>query len=113
MSANPASFSPFSIQIEHLSDRAVVHCTGGFTAEYTAILKEPVKDLVTQARVVRIDMAGVPYVDSAGLGTLVSLYMSARKSDCDLKVVHLTEQVRDLLRITNLLWVLEDRAQTE
>jgi anti-anti-sigma factor len=112
MSAIPAS-SPFSIEINRVADTAVVHCTGQLTAENTAILKEPVKDLMTQAPVVRIDLAGVPFVDSAGLGTLVSLYMSARKADCDLKVVHLNDQVRNLLRITNLLWVLEDNAPAD
>lgn len=113
MSAIPASFSPFYIELEHLPDRVVVHCTGRLTAEHTAILKQPVKDLLTQVHIVRIDLTGVTYIDSAGLGTLVSLYMSARNGDCDLKLIHFNDQIRNLLRITNLLWLLEDNSQDE
>jgi len=109
MGANPATQPPvpFTVEVNSTADRAVALCNGPLTAENTAILKDNVKPLITSGRHIQIDMAGVSYVDSAGLGTIVSLYMSARAVHCELKLIRFNEQVRNLLHITNLLWLLE------
>jgi anti-sigma B factor antagonist len=54
-----------------------------------------------------LDLAGVDYIDSGGLSTLISAYVTARKQGAQLKLVHLTRRVRDLLQITRLSTVFE------
>jgi anti-sigma B factor antagonist len=54
-----------------------------------------------------LNMAGVPMIDSAGLGTLVGLHHSAVSSGATLKLCHLTPMLTELLQITRLLTVFE------
>lgn len=54
-----------------------------------------------------IDLAEVTYMDSVGLSTLVSSYTTVRRRDGDLKLLHLTGRLRDLLQITRLSTVFE------
>jgi anti-sigma B factor antagonist len=46
-------------------------------------------------------------MDSAGLGTIVALYVSARRADCDLRLINFNKRVRELLGMTNLLSIFE------
>ena len=71
----------------------------------TEELYQEVKHLLSQTKVVVVDLAELTYVDSTGLGTLVRLHASARKLGCDFKLLHLGKQLRNLLRLTNLLSV--------
>jgi anti-sigma B factor antagonist len=52
-------------------------------------------------------MAGVSYMDSAGLGLLLSIYATIRNQGGDLKLLNVGERVQELLRITNLINVFE------
>ena len=52
-----------------------------------------------------LNLAGVSYVDSSGIGELVSGYTSVRREGGDLRLVNLTEKLQDLLAITKLLTV--------
>jgi anti-sigma B factor antagonist len=54
-----------------------------------------------------LNLAGVGYIDSSGLGQLVSSYMSAGKEGGQLKLLNLTEKLKDLLVITKLLTVFD------
>lgn len=54
-----------------------------------------------------INMAEVPYVDSAGISQLVRAFVSASKKGGQMKLLRLTRRVRDLLTITRLLTVME------
>jgi anti-anti-sigma factor len=46
-------------------------------------------------------------MDSSGLGTLVTLYLSAKRQHSELKLVNLSERLKELLRVTNLASVFE------
>jgi anti-sigma B factor antagonist len=91
--------------IERDGDTAVVKCHGRLVAGTTEELYHEVKDLLPQTKFVVVDLADLTYVDSAGLGTLVRLYSSARKLGCEFKLLHLGKQLRNLLKLTNLLSV--------
>ena len=91
--------------IERDGDKAVVKCHGRLVAGTTEELYQTVKDLLPQAKLVVVDLAELTYVDSSGLGTLVRLHASARKLGCEFKLLHLGKQLRNLLRLTNLLSV--------
>ena len=92
-------------EIERDGDAAVVKCKGRLIAGTTEELYQEVKPLLAQMKVVTIDLADLTYVDSMGLGALVRLYTSSRQVGCEFKLLHLGMQLRNLLKITNLLSV--------
>jgi anti-sigma B factor antagonist len=94
-----------SFEIARDGDTAVVKCHGRLVAGTTEVLYQEVKQLLPQVKVVIVDLAELTYVDSSGLGTLVRLHTSARKAGCELKLLHLGKQLRNVLRLTNLLSV--------
>ncbi|HKV79527.1 MAG TPA: STAS domain-containing protein [Candidatus Sulfotelmatobacter sp.] len=85
----------------------IVQCTGRLTVEHTEILKSHVKSLIPDNKRIILDLNEITQMDSSGLGTLVSLFVSARKQNCDLLLVNYSKPVKDLLRLTNLLSVFE------
>jgi anti-anti-sigma factor len=50
----------------------------------------------------------VPQIDSAGLGTVVGLYVSARTRGCRIEIINASQQVSELFSMTNLLSLFED-----
>jgi anti-sigma B factor antagonist len=54
-----------------------------------------------------LNLAEVPYVDSAGLGEIVRCYTTVSRESGRLKLVNLTKKIQDLLAITKLLTVFE------
>ncbi|MBN1426064.1 STAS domain-containing protein [Candidatus Fermentibacteria bacterium] len=71
--------------------------------------RETVKNLIAEDKTkVLVDLGGVSWIDSTGLGTLISGYTSLKKSNGDLKLCHLTKKIHSLLVITQLITVLED-----
>jgi anti-sigma B factor antagonist len=84
---------------------ATVTCKGRLIAGATEELYVAVKQLMPETKEVIVDLAQLTYVDSTGLGTLVRLHAHARKTGCDFKLLHLGKQLRNLLKLTNLLSV--------
>jgi anti-sigma B factor antagonist len=71
-------------------------------------LKDKVNSLVNQGRKrIVLNLAGVPYVDSAGLGEIVGSYTTVSRQGGSLKLLNLTKKITDLLAITKLLTVFE------
>jgi anti-sigma B factor antagonist len=95
-----------SFEIERDGDTAVVKCHGRLVLGTSEELYQPVKHLLPQIKMIVIDLADLTYVDSMGLGTLVRLYASARQEGCEFKLLHLGKQLRNVLKMTNLLSVL-------
>jgi anti-sigma B factor antagonist len=54
-----------------------------------------------------LNLAEVPFIDSAGIGALTKGLLTARRQGGTMKLVHLTKNIRDLLQITNLYQVFE------
>jgi anti-sigma B factor antagonist len=77
------------------------------------LLRDRVADAVSRGHSkVLLNLAGVPYMDSGGLGELVRCSMAARKVNGSVKLVGLTGKITDLLAITKLLNVF-DTFETE
>ena len=91
--------------IERDGNTAVVKCHGRLVAGTTEELYQEVKHLLPEAKVVVVDLAELTYVDSTGLGVLVRLHTSARKLGCEFRLLHLGKQLRNVLKLTNLLSV--------
>jgi anti-sigma B factor antagonist len=86
----------------------VMSCNGRivFGEEATA-LRENLKTVLNSTRQVVLNLSGVSYIDSGGLGTLVGVYSSARASGADIKLTGLGQRLRDVLQITKLVTVFE------
>jgi len=76
--------------------------------EETEAIRKRVKRLVAkgQTRVV-MDLAELEYIDSSGLSTLISCFVSMRNQGGELKLVNLTRRVRDVMQITKLSTVFD------
>lgn len=75
--------------------------------EESSYLRDSIKKLLQSHHHVVFNLAGVSYIDSGGLGTLVSLYTSARNAGGSIKLANLTPRVDDVLQITKLVTVFE------
>jgi len=86
----------------------VVDCSGRIVfGEESASLRDTVKKLLAQSPQVVLSLREVNYVDSGGLGTLVSLYTTARNAGGAVKLARVNQRVGDLLQLTKLLTVFE------
>jgi anti-sigma B factor antagonist len=71
-------------------------------------LKDKINSLLHQDRKkLLLNLADVPYIDSAGLGEVVRTYTTVSRQGGQLKLVNLTKRITDLLSITKLLTVFE------
>jgi anti-sigma B factor antagonist len=87
---------------------AIVDCDGRIIfGEESAALRDAVRDLIARTKQIVLNLGGVNYIDSGGLGTLVSLYTTARNAGGSLRLASLTQRVGDLLQVTKLLTVFE------
>src|SRR4026208_695960 len=72
------------------------------------LLKDKVNSLVNQGhKKIVLNLAEVPYIDSAGLGEVVRTYTTVSRQGGSLKLLNLTKRITDLLSITKLLTVFE------
>jgi len=72
------------------------------------LLREKINGLVEEGKSkILLNLAEVPYVDSAGLGEIVRCYTTVSRKDGALKLLNLTKRLQDLLSITKLLTVFE------
>ena len=86
----------------------VVSCTGRILfGEESMGLRESLKRVLGTTRNVVLNLSGVNYIDSGGLGTLVGAYSSARAAGADIKLTGLNQRVRDVLQVTKLVTVFE------
>lgn len=86
----------------------VISCTGRITfGEDSSALRANMKRVLEFNRKIVLNLSGVPYIDSGGLGTLVGVYSSARAAGADIKLVGLGQRLRDVLSITKLVTVFE------
>ena len=87
----------------------IVDLSGKITlGEGGITLREEVRKLLGEGqKKIVLNLAEVNYIDSSGLGELVSSYTSVKNSGGELKLVNLTSRVRDLLVITKLVTVFD------
>ena len=97
------------IGVQTLHDGIVVaDCSGRIVfGEETAELRDRIRALISKDSRIVLNLADVTYIDSGGLGTLVSLFITARNGGGAIKLARLTQRVGDLLQITKLLTVFE------
>jgi anti-sigma B factor antagonist len=97
------------IEERNVGDVVVLDMKGKITlGEGDELLKDKVNSLVNQGhKKIILNLADVPYIDSAGLGEVVRTYTTVSRQGGSLKLLNLTKRITDLLSITKLLTVFE------
>src|SRR5215467_15917439 len=92
-----------------VGDIAIVDITGRIVlGEAGATLRNLVADLLKNGhRKIVFNLANVSYIDSSGLGQLVGAFITVRKQEGELKLLHLNNKVHDILQITKLYTVFD------
>ncbi len=92
-----------------VGDVIVVDVSGRITlGEGSSNLREGIRGLLTQGnKKILLNLGEVSYIDSSGIGELVSGFTSVANQGGQLKLLNLTKRVRDLLQITKLYTVFE------
>jgi len=78
-----------------------------YFGEESTSLRSLVKGLLNDSRQMVLDLGEVTHIDSGGLGTLVSLYTSARRVGGEIKLAHIGNHTKELLQITRLVTLFE------
>ena len=96
------------LNTRELNGVTVIDCSGRIVfGDEAAMLREKIKSLLPATNRIILNLVQVSYIDSGGIGTMVSLFTSARAAGGDIKLLNLTKRVGDLLQITKLITVFE------
>lgn len=88
-------------------DATIVRCTGKLVAGSTGIMQAEVRSLLPGSRRIVLDLTDLSYMDSTGLGSIIGLYVSTKTAGGRLEVINLSQRVRHLFSITNVLSLFE------
>lgn len=103
------------VKTQMQGDVAVVHVSGKLMggpesehlrAEVKKLIDEGVKKFV-------INLKGVPWINSTGLGALMSVYTSVQRSEGSLKLCHVSDRIQSLFMITKLLTIFDTHHSEE
>jgi len=88
---------------------AVVDMSGRITlGEGSVVLRDTIRDLISKgSKKILLNLGNVTYIDSSGIGELVSAFTAVRREGGELKLLNLTKKVHDLLQITKLYTVFD------
>jgi anti-anti-sigma factor len=103
MAANPVSHAPeLKVETEKTNSGTIVRATGRIVVETSTKLESTLRDLMPEGKRIMLDLTSVDYIDSAGLGALVSVYMHARRTSCALEIANPKQSIRDLFNRSGL-----------
>jgi len=90
-------------------DVTIVDLTGRITlGEGSSVLRDTVKDLAAKGqKKILLNLGDISYIDSSGIGELVAAFTSVRNQGGEMKLLHLTKKMHDLLQITKLYTVFD------
>jgi anti-sigma B factor antagonist len=98
-----------TLKRRRIDDVVILDLSGRITiGEGTLVLRSEIQKLLDAGDTkFLLNLADVDYIDSSGLGELVSSFTTVRNKNGQLKLLNLTRRVRDLLQITKLLTVFD------
>jgi anti-sigma B factor antagonist len=98
-----------------IGEIVIVDLSGKITlGEGSSVLRKTIRELLDHGhRKIVLNLYDVDYIDSSGIGELVSGYTTVRGLDGELKLLYLTKRVHDLLQITRLFTVFDVRSDEE
>jgi anti-sigma B factor antagonist len=97
------------ISTRQAGDVTVVDATGRITlGEGASVFRDTIRDLAAKGnKKILVNLADVSYIDSSGIGEMVSSFTTVTNHGGQLKLLGLTKRVKDLLQITKLYTVFE------
>lgn len=98
-----------NIKERQAGDVTVLDMDGRVTiGEGSVALRTAIRRLLEEGKKkILLNMGGIGYIDSSGIGELVSSFTAINKENGQLKMLKLTQKLRDLLAITKLLTVFD------
>jgi anti-sigma B factor antagonist len=98
-----------TIASRELDGVTVLDLSGRITlGEGSVQLRDAIRDLISKGQKrILLNLADVNYIDSSGLGELVSAFTTAKNQQADVKLLSLTKKVQDLLQLTKLYTVFD------
>lgn len=98
-----------NISERQAGDVTILDLDGKITiGEGSVALRSAIRRLLGEGKnKILLNLGGVGYVDSSGIGELVSSYTAVNKEGGQLKLLNLTQKIQDLLAITKLLTVFD------
>lgn len=92
-----------------INDVTIIDLSGRITlGEGSVVLRDTIREALAQGhKKILLNLGDVTYIDSSGIGELVSGFTSVRNQGGELKLLHLTKKVHDLLQITKLYTVFD------
>lgn len=97
------------IDTRQIDGVTVVDVTGRIVlGEETAFFRQTIRDTLARGdRKILLNLGGVPYIDSAGIGELAAAFMAVRREGGELKLLNLTKKVHDVVQIVKLGSIFE------
>src|SRR5712664_4560285 len=99
----------FSIKIRQAGVVSLVDVSGRLTSFGTGALRDSISRLLKKGhKNIVLNLSGLEYLDSSGIGELARVYVSVVKADGQMKVVGLSPKVEEILKITQLYQVFPE-----
>jgi anti-sigma B factor antagonist len=97
------------IETRTVGDIRILDCSGKITlGEGTMAIRNNVRDILNRdVKKIILNLSDVNYIDSSGIGELVSTYTTVTNNGGQLKLLNLTKKIQELLAITKLLTVFQ------
>jgi anti-sigma B factor antagonist len=97
------------IETRTIGDIRILDCSGKITlGEGTMAVRNTVRDILkNNGKKIILNLADVNYIDSSGIGELVSTYTTVTNNGGQLVLLNLTKKIQELLAITKLLTVFQ------
>jgi anti-sigma B factor antagonist len=98
-----------SISTLQLDGVTILDLSGKITlGEGSVQLRDAIRDLIGKGvKSILLSLGNVSYIDSSGLGELVSAFTTAKNQNADVKLLNLTKKVKDVLQVTKLYTVFD------
>lgn len=99
----------FTVSIRQEGQISLVDVSGRLTSFETGALREAIQGLLEKGRKsILLNLSGLKYLDSSGIGELARIYVTVVKHSGEMKVVGLTPMVEEVLRITHLAQIFPE-----
>ena len=107
MAVAPIPIPELQIETVKTPEETLVRCSGRITSTSVGTLQTTIRSLMPDAKRIVLDLTDVSYLDSSGLGALVSVYLSAKRQHCELKLINLNQRLKELFRLTKVAAIFE------
>jgi len=112
MAAKPVVPTPeLQFRTEKKGEETIVHGTGRITSGTSDLLQSTIRELIPGTKRIVLDLTDVNYIDSAGLGALVGVYMAASRAQCELEIANPKPRISDLFKRSKLASVFEGHGE--